>query len=336
MFMSRPRFLMVFAAAVLASATLAAQTPLRLATQAPTNSMWHKALLDMGAAWDKATQGRVKLVVTADGGVGNEKTAISRMRLGNLEASLLTAGGLSAIDPAFNAFGVPFFFANDEEELAVQKKLEPRLEEIAKAKGFHILAWGTGGWVQIFSKKPLKTLADVKAAKLYTAKDDEKMYQWYARNGFHAVQLELADITPALKLPTGQIDTAPSTPYLALITQTYSTAKYMLDLHIAPLVGALVITNSAWTKLSPADQAAVTDAARALETDVRTKAPGQDADSIKQMTARGLQIITLDPKATAEFRTAADDLAKTMRGDMVPADIFDMAVAERDAVRKKK
>jgi TRAP-type C4-dicarboxylate transport system substrate-binding protein len=132
------------------------------------------------------------------------------------------------------------------------------------------------------------------------------------------------------------IDTAPSTPYIALLTQTFSTAKYMLDLHIAPLVGAMVITNTAWNKLSPADQTAVADAARALETRVRGEAPKQDADSIKQMQARGLQIMTLDPKATAEFRTAADDLAKTMRGEMVPADIFDMAVAERDAVRKKK
>jgi TRAP-type transport system periplasmic protein len=334
--MSRPRSLMVFATAVLASATLAAQAPIQLATQAPTNSMWHKALLDMGAAWDKATSGRVKLVVTADGSAGNEKTVISKMRLGNTQASLLTAGGLSAIDPAFNVFGVPFFFANDEEEIAVQKKLEPKLEEIAKAKGFHILAWGTGGWVQIFSKKPLKTLADVKSAKLYAAKDDEKMYQWYTKNGFHPVGLELADITAQLKLPTGMIDTAPSTAYIALLTQTFTTAKYMLDLHIAPLVGALMITNTAWNKLSPADQAAVTEAARALETRVRGEAPKQDSDSLKQMQARGLQIIALDPKATAEFRAAADDLAKTMRGDMVPAEIFDMAVAERDAVRKRK
>lgn len=97
-----------------------------------------------------------------------------------------------------------------------------------------------------------------------------------------------------------------------------------------------MITNTAWNKLSPADQAAVTEAARALETRVRGEAPKQDSDSLKQMQARGLQIIALDPKATAEFRAAADDLAKTMRGDMVPAEIFDMAVAERDAVRKKK
>ena len=50
----------------------------------------------------------------------------------------------------------------DEEELAVQQKLGAVFEQRLNAKGFHLLNWGTGGWVQIFSKKPLKTLDDVK------------------------------------------------------------------------------------------------------------------------------------------------------------------------------
>ena len=58
--------------------------------------------------------------------------------------------------------------------------------------------------------------------------------------------------------------------------------------------------------------------------------------SIAAMTAKGLQVIKLDQKATSEFRAAATDLIKTMRGGMVPADVFDMALAERDAYRKSK
>ena len=84
---------------------------------------------------------------------------------------------------------MPFFVETDDEQLAVQKKLEPRLEQALQAKGFHLVAWGTGGWVQLFSKKPLRSLADVKAAKLYTSKSDDRMVQWYTRNGFNPVPL---------------------------------------------------------------------------------------------------------------------------------------------------
>jgi hypothetical protein len=54
------------------------------------------------------------------------------------------------------------------------------------------------------------------------------------------------------------------------------------------------------------------------------------------MSSRGLQVTTLDPKALAEFRGAADQLVKTMRGSMVPTDIYDLAIQERDAFRKSK
>ena len=202
-----------------AARLLAAPVTIKLATQAPANSTWHKALLDMGAAWNKNTAGRVKLQVYAGGTQGDEPTTIRMMRpaIGTLQAALLTAGGLAQIDDAFNVFAMPFFFENDDEELAVQQKLTPMLEQKLEAKGFHLLCWGTGGWVQLFSKKPLKTLDDVKGAKLYTSKGDDKMVQWYKTNGFHPVALLPADIPAQLKLGTGMIDTAPSTPYLALM-----------------------------------------------------------------------------------------------------------------------
>jgi hypothetical protein len=54
------------------------------------------------------------------------------------------------------------------------------------------------------------------------------------------------------------------------------------------------------------------------------------------MTKYGLQVTKLDAKAEAEFRAAATELVKTMRGGMVPADIYDAAVQARDAFRKTK
>ncbi len=327
------------AAALAATAVLlAAPVDVKLATLAPANTTWHKALLDMGATWNKDTQGRVTLTVYAGGIQGDEATTIKKMRPGidTLQAAFLTAGGISELDDAFNVFGIPFFFESDEEELAVEKKLTPALDQKLQAKGFHLLAWGTGGWIQVFSKKPLKTLADVKAAKLYTGKGDDRLRQWYVANGFHPVALLPADIPAQLKLSTGLIDTAPNPPYLALSLQIFRDAKYMLDLHVAPLTGVLLISNAAWNTISPDDRPKIAAAAQALEQRVRADAPVQDAESVKQMTARGLQLITLDAKAAAEFRAAATQLTGTMRGGMVPADVYDMAVQERDAFRKSK
>ncbi len=316
----------------------AAPVTIKLATQAPANTTWHKALLDMGDTWTKTTEGRVKLTVYAGGTQGDEATTLRMMRPGvdTLQAGLLTAGGLAQVDEAFNAFVMPFFYESDEEELAVQSKLAPVIEQRLQAKGYRLLNWGTGGWVQMFSKKPLKTLDDVKGAKLFTSKGDDRMVQFYASNGFHPVALLPSDIPAQLKLSTGLIDTAPFPPYAALSFQIFRDAKYMLDVHAAPFVGATIISNDAWNKISADDQAKVMAAAKAMETRIRADAPKQEADSLAAMQARGLVVIKPDAKASADFRAAANKLNQSMRGNMVPADIYDMAVAARDAYRKAK
>lgn len=318
-----------FVLMALAVAPLSAVTLVKLATQAPTGTIWEKELRNLGSALSTGTDHRVNVTIYADGSAGTESATITKMRTGTLQAALLTAGGLSDIDKAFNVFTIPFFFANDAEEQKVQTQLEPVLEARLKQKGFHFLCWGTGGWIQIFSKKPLKTLADVKASSIYVSSDDDEMRQWYTDNGFHPKGMTIGDIATQLKLPNGLIDTTPDTPYLALLTQIYGNAKYMLDVHLAPLVGATIITTEAWNKLSPEDQQKMTDDARAMEQKIRAASPGQDADSINAMKTRGLQVITPDAAATADIRAQADALGKTMRGKMVPADIYDLAVSSK-------
>ena len=326
--------------AALATVPVLGRAPvtIRMATQAPVNSAWHKALQDMGAEWDAKTAGRVKLTIYAGGTQGDEPTTIRMMRPGvdQLQGNLLMVPGLAQIDNSFDVFGMPFFFQNDEETNYVLGKLSPTLEQRLDAKGFKLLSWGSAGWVQLFSKKPLKTLDEVKQAKLFTSKGDDKVVQWYTANGFHPVALSSNDIPAQLKLSTGMIDTAPMPPYPALVLQVFRDAKYVLDIRVAPLLGALVLSKSAWTKIEAADQKIVLDAAKAFERRIMGDAPKLDADSLATMKTRGLTVTTVDPKTTAEFRAAADKLVSTMRGDMVPADIYDMAVREREAFRKTK
>lgn len=323
--------------AALAAVPAAAQTTtIKLATQAPVNSSWHKALLDMGAEWEAKTSGRVKLTVYAGGTQGSEEATLRMMRPGvdQLQANLLMIPGLSGIDGGFSVFSVPFLFQSDAEGQHVLNRLSPLLEKRLEAKGYKLLSWGSGGWIQLFSKKPILTLNDVKGAKLFTTQGDDRAVQWYKSNGFNPVALNTGDIPAQLKLSTGMIDAAPMPPYPALLLQIFRDAKFMLDIHVAPLYGALVITNEAWNKLSAADKQVVATAAKNAEKRLLGEAPKLDADSIATMKTRGLTVNTPDAKTAAAFRAEADRLVATMRGTLVPADVYDAAVKERDTYRK--
>ena len=323
------------ALALIASVSISAQMPvnIRLATLAPDNSPWTGALRSMGTAWEKATERRVRLTVYA-GTIPSESSAIARMAVDGLQAATLMVAGLSEIDEAFNVFGVPFFFESDAELVHVQQKLTPLIRERLQAKKYHLINWGNAGWVQLFSKQPIRTLDDVKNAKLYTTEGNPKMVQWYTSNGFHAVPLAAGEIPKQLKLPTGAINAAPLPPVYAVALQIFKDAPHMLDVRLAPLVGATVMTDAAFNKISADDRAKILAAASTMEQQINSQAPALDSKSISAMTSAGLQVVKLDPKTAAEFRTAAEKLGATLRGGMIPADVYDLAVRERDAFRK--
>jgi len=326
------------AAAVVVPVLAAGPVEIKLATFAPANSKWHLELTDLADTWKKVTEGRVTLTVYPGGNQGTEESVIKKMNpvAGQLQAALLLEPGLAEIDQAFNVFAIPFFFESDAEYRSIQQALTPILTARLEQKKFHLVNWGHAGWIQIFSKKPIRSLAELKAAKLFTSEGDTRMVQWYKANGFNPQALPFNDIAAQLRLPTGLIDTAPSPPYGALVLRYFENAPYMLDVSVAPLVGATIVTDDAWKRISDADRTKMLAAARGMEDRVLGGAPKLDADSIAAMEKRGLKVQKLTPAAAAEFRAAADTLTATMRGGMVPADVFDAAMAARTAFRKTK
>jgi len=186
--------------------------------------------------------------------------------------------------------------------------------------------------VQLFSTTPVKTLADVKKGKLFTSAGDASMMKWYTSNGFNPVALDATNI--AQGLTTGMIQETPMPPYGASVLKVYRSAKYMLKVDVDPLIGALIMTDTMWNKISPEDRDKLGGPAKALEQRLETEVPALDEKAVKEMQARGLTVTPLDAKALAEFRAEADKLAGTMRGSMVPPDIYDLAVQARDEYRK--
>lgn len=334
--MSRWRCLpLATALAAALAVTLSAQTTtLKLATLAPDRSLWHQAIQQMGSDWRKATAGRVSMTVFA-GTMGDEPTIVRKMRLNQLQAASLTAVGLLAVDQAFNVFSIPLFYESYDELLHVMDKLTPAIKARVEAKGFVLVGWGNAGWVHVFSKKRIETLDDLRRAKIYMTAGDEVTRQWYLKNGFSPVALAPTDMLTSLQ--TGMIDAIPSTPLAALAFQWYQQTPFMLDLKLGPLAGATIATSRAWNAIGEADRALLLEHADKLDKRLRAEVPKQDDQSVAEMEKRGLTVVRVagTPKG-ATFLNEAREYAQAMRGALVPEEIFDMAVRERDAFRAQR
>ncbi|MGE3955419.1 MAG: TRAP transporter substrate-binding protein DctP [Vicinamibacterales bacterium] len=328
----RARLILVaLAALAFSQAPLAQSSAIKLATVVPDGSVWDKSLKQMGTDWKAATGNRVSLTVFSGGSQGDESTVLRKMRLNALQGASLTVVGLAAIDWSFNVFNIPFFFQNYDELNAVIEKLTPLLKQRVEQKGFVLVHWGHGGWLQVFSKQPVTTVADLKNAKLYTSAGDDTMTQWYKANGFQPRAMAMTDVLTGLT--TGMIDALPTTPLASMSFQWYKQTPYMLDLGISPIVGATVVNKRTWDAIPAADRATMSEISLKVEKQLQADVPKGDGLATLMMQNQGLKVT----KGTGpEWQQLAASLGQTMRGKMVPQDIYDLAVKERDAFRQRK
>src|SRR3954466_13211507 len=102
---------------------------IKLATLAPAGTSYDLILKQMGEKWRKATAGDVNLRVYPGGNQGSEADIVRRMNVGELQAAMLSVGGLSEIDPTATALqGIPMLFRSLDEQEYVRDRMRPDFE----------------------------------------------------------------------------------------------------------------------------------------------------------------------------------------------------------------
>jgi TRAP-type C4-dicarboxylate transport system substrate-binding protein len=313
----------IFSMAVCVAA-LAQEQPQRvkLATVFPKGSSVHQTLLAMGEKWRNAPGANVGLTIYTDGTMGGEAEVVRRMRVDQVQASLLSAGGLMEIDRSANALQcMPMVFRSLDEVNYVRDRLRPLLDKRLAEKGFVALFWGDAGWVRFFSKKPVIHPGDLRKLKMFALSSDVGQIDLMKTAGFQPVSLEYTDTLTALQ--TGLIEAVPTIPFFALAGQFYLPASYMLEINYVPLTGALVMTRKAWDALPEVSRQAMRQAAEEAGKKIGEQSRKEMDESVAAMQKRGLKVNQLTPEAGAEWQAVFDAVYPKLRGNLVPADVFD-------------
>jgi TRAP-type transport system periplasmic protein len=304
------------------SSNTSAQTRIRLATLIPSGTPYHRSLQEMGSKWKQSSNGALSLTIYADGTMGSEAEIVRRMRVGQLQAALLTVAGISEIDPSVGAFQkMPLVYRSLEEAAYVRAKLAPDLNRRLADKGFVVLFWADAGWVRFFSKEPAAVPNDLKKMRIFVTAGDVTQSELYKSAGFNPVLLEWSDTLTSLQ--TGMVDAVPTIPIQALSSQFYLSTHHMLKLNWLPLVGALLVTKKSWDALQPSEREAMLKAAQDCSQEFQTLGPQQSEESVAAMEKRGLQVHTVSKESEEEWRRFSESLYPKIRGNVVPADVFD-------------
>jgi TRAP-type C4-dicarboxylate transport system substrate-binding protein len=306
----------------------------KMATLVPEGSSWHLILKQMAEEWKTLSGGKVAVRLYAGGVAGDDPDVVRKMRLGTLNAGVLTATGIGEMDKSVYALGIPAMYQSYEEVYGVLERMRPGLEAKLAAKGFVVLAWADGGWVRYFSQKPVATPDDLRQLKLFTWAGDVEGVELLKAARFHPVPLPSTELSTALQ--TGLVQAFGAPPQVAAIAQYYNHAKYMTEYDWQLLLGAFVVTKDLWDKipadLQPQIRASAEAAGKKLRDEIRSSA-GRDVEAMK---TRGLQVVPVSPAQRAEWVKLVEGLRDKIRGPIVPAEAFDEALRIRDELRGKK
>jgi TRAP-type C4-dicarboxylate transport system substrate-binding protein len=324
----------LLAIAMLAPVAASAQViTVKMATLVPEGSSWHLVLKETADKWNKISGGKVRVILYPSGTQGDDPDVVRKMRLGTLNAGVLTAVGVAEIDKGVWALAIPMAYNDYDEVYFVLEKMRAKLEASMEAKGFVVLNWMDGGWIRFFTQKPVVTPNDLKTLKLFQWAGDTKTLEIWKAAGFNPVPLPSTELATALQ--TGLVEAFGASPQIAVITRYYENAKNMTDVSWALLLGATVISKTTWERipadLRPALLEASQEAGQRLRADIR-KSGDTDLEAMKK---RGLNVIALDAKTRDLWRTTAESTYYKVRGDFVPAEDFDEALKYRDEYRKQ-
>jgi TRAP-type C4-dicarboxylate transport system substrate-binding protein len=311
------RFLAVM---LLSAAGLCGAAPvIKLATVLPSGTSYHQILQTMGQEW---RNGGVTLTIFAGSQMGDEADIVRKMRVGALQAGVLSVVGLSEIDKAVTALQyMPMMFRSLEEVDYVRRKLEPDLERRLLEKGFLVLFWGDVGWIRFFSRDPVLHPADLRKEKVFVWAGDNHQVDIMKSMGYQPVPLVTGDMLPGMQ--SGMITAVALAPFYALAGQVYGRANHMLEINWTPLVGATVILKKSWDALPAASREGLMKAARVAGVEMKARGRIEGDLSVEAMKKRGLKVQAVPPEVEAEWRKMAEEVYPKIRGTMVPADMFD-------------
>lgn len=323
------KFTLLATACLLATGAVSAQTILRFSHTDQQAGARQAAAQVFARKVEDLTQGRYKVQVFCCSQLGNDPKNIEQLALGGIDFTVSATGSYAPHVPSLNLTMMPFLVDSYAQGWKLYDESKWLQDQFAKApaKGFRFLATWEAGFRSMTTRDPLNSPDDAKGKKLRTFPNE--MMRWTLEAmGFNIQIMPLPEVYLAIQ--QGAVSGQENPVDTIFSNKFYEVAPHVtLTNHVYSPI-PLAISERTWARLSPADQKAVTEAARIAAAFSRQMISGNDANQLREMTAKGAKI-NAKPNVAA-FRAAVQPVYGKAR-EKYGADV-DAFLKDAEAVRK--
>lgn len=299
----------------------------RIATLAPRSSELVKSLVKLDKGIQESTGGKWKLKLYPSGVAGDEKDTLRKIRVGQLDATIVTSVGLSLVLKELSVLTTPGVIENYKQLERVQKAFNGEWEGKLADEGYKMLAWGELGMLRFFTKKPLTSPMDLKEMRPWVWPSSHSMKSTLKAIGATGVPLGVPEVYGALQ--TGMIDAVIASALSATSLQWHAKLNHVtLDTN-GPLVGGMVIAEDRWKELPDDIRATLSDR---IEKDYKTgnkDVRKQDVIALKKLLKRGYTGTKLSAQGQKDRDTVTERAQGMMVGRVYSKDLLNRVLAAR-------
>ena len=305
--LSRPLLLAATTAALLAFATGAhAQTKWDLPAGYAASNFHTENLVAFAADVDKATAGKLKITVHANGALFKAPEIKRAVQGGQAQIGEVLISNFSNEWQIFGADALPFLADSYDEAVKLWRVQRPMFDKKLGEQGMmalYAVPWPPQG---IYAKKPINVAADLKGVK------------WRAYNpqtsriaelvGAQPVTVQAAELSQALA--TGVVESYMSSGSTGWDSKTYEHLKYWYDTQAWLPKNVVLVNKAAFDALDAPTKAALLKAgadAEARGLAASKKANGETLDKLK---GAGMNILPPSPQLKADLAQIGDTMLK--------------------------
>jgi TRAP-type transport system periplasmic protein len=280
---------------------------LRFAAVAPDGTSWARELRAFARDTELATSGRVAIKWYLGAVAGDEIQALERMNRGQLDGGA-GASYCEHIAPSLKVTRVIGLLRTPREMRYVLSRLRPTIETEFEASGHVNLGLSPFGRVLLFSRAPIRSMAELRQQRMWLWSADEIGARMFTQMGVPVVRLSPTEAGQAYE--DKQHDGFVSIALGALAFQWSTRARHYSDLTVAVLPSCLTITRRAFDAISATDRDELRAAAAKLTARIDDQERSQEMPLIETLFPK--QGLKLNPASTA-FRNEFLETARHAR-----------------------
>jgi TRAP-type C4-dicarboxylate transport system substrate-binding protein len=283
---------------------------LKIATLSPEGSMWMEKMRQGADMVAQKTDNRVTFKFYPGGVMGNDKTVLKKIRIGQLHGGAVVGGSLSQFFPANQIYAQPLKFKNLKEIDYIRKYMDRFVVEGLYRAGFVTFGLMGGGFAYIMSQNPIKTLQDLRNQKVWIPDNDKISQDSIKSFGVTPIPLSIADVRTSLQ--SGLINTVATSPVGAVVLQWHTQIKYVLNIPLIYLHAVLAIDKKKFIKIDEQDRKIVTQVMTCALKELDIQNREDDIKATQALKNRGIKFIMPSRDDLADWQKTADIASQKM------------------------